>query len=266
MSDLAKYEQYRKEALARGAIEIGAPDSPSSGFDEEPLFTDLDPELEKRVSEAEDRAKNAKISEAIQEATAEARSENIDAGRKYRFRFQDDYDETKWTKGTVLWMGDFLCKLQTIRPDFFFAEYSYMGLRGLGCVVNGQPEYTGTACHEGQMPEWSLLKIDARGLPVRERYRGWRTVLLNLIKRGYITVEQSNSAFGEPIGPRAKPWLRGLYEIRNNRCGECRQQFCNCSDRWDYLRSDNHAYDVPPDVLAGRRQLVDTEPCRIIVP
>lgn len=265
MSDREKYEQYRKEALARGAYEID-PLAPSQGFDDEPMFADLGPELEKQVAEAEDRAHNAKVNQALKEATEAAQSENIDASRKYRFLHQSDYEETSWEKGRVLWLGKFLCELQRIRPDAFYAETSYMGLRGLGFVQNGQPVYSGVAVANGNMPEFELLRVDQHGMPKNSKYRGWRTVLLACIKGGFITEAQCDEVFGKPIGDRSRPWYRELFIIRNNRCPECEKQVCICIDHWDYLRSDNHAYDVPPDVQAGRRQIVEPEPSRIYVP
>lgn len=265
MNDKERYEIYKQEALARGAIEID-PNAPSQGFDDEPMFADLPPELEKQVAEAEDRAKNAKIPEIVQELTEEARAENIDAGRKYRFLHQSDFDETMWEKGRVLWIGKFLCDLQRIRPDAFYAETSYRGLRGLGFVQNGVPVYSGTSYPNGNAPEWSLLRVDSRGLPTTEKYRGWRTVLLACIKGGFITEQQCNEVFGKPLGARSRPWYRELYKIRNERCPECQNQICVCLDHYDYLRADNYAYDTPPDVLEGRRQIVEPEPSRIFIP
>ena len=265
MNDRERYEQYRKEALARGAIEID-PLAPSQGFNDEPMFADLDPELENQVAEAEDRARNAKVPEALRELTEQAKTENIDASRKYRFLHQSDYDESTWQKGRVLWIGKFLCELQKIRPDAFYAETSFMGLRGLGFIQNGVPVYSGTAVANGNMPEWSLLRVDSRGLPIKEKYRGWRTVLLACIKGGFITESQCDEVFGKPIGDRSRPWYRELYKIRNNRCPECQKNACICIDHYDYLRSDNYAYDVPPEIQAGRRQLVEPEPSRIYVP
>lgn len=265
MNDRERYEQYRKEALARGAIEID-PLAPSQGFDDEPMFSDLSPELEKQVAEAEDKAKSAKPSEIIQELTEQARSENIDSSRKYRFLHQSDYDESSWHKGRVLWLGKFLCELQKIRPDAFYAENSYMGLRGLGFIQNGNPIYSGVSVANGNMPEWELLRVDDRGMPKSSKYRGWRTVLLACIKGEFITEDQCDEVFGKPIGDRSRPWYRELFIIRNSRCPECEKQVCICTDHWDYLRADNHAYDVPPDVQAGRRQIVEPEPSRIYVP
>ena len=274
-------EDLLKEAKARGAV-IVDDSQPGSGFTDD-LADDVacvsgragtpeqqmrydDPaveEMEKRAREAADYMAHHCPTE-IDEATKQAREDNMNAVRKYRFTHQEDYVD--WVPGRILWLGDFLSMLQQIRPDAFYAEYAIQGRRGIGFIINGKPEYSGVSIGNGNCPEWSQLRVDARGLPLSEKYRGWRTVLLALIKRDIITVEQCDAVFGKPTGPRSRPWYRTLFSIRNGRCPECGHKICDCSDGWDYLRSDAYAYEVPADVAKGNRQVVDTSEHRIWMP
>lgn len=48
------------------------------------------------------------------------------------------------------------------------------------------------------LPEWSHVILDSSMLPVRE-IRGWRSVLMSLIKSGAITYTAARKHFGEPI-------------------------------------------------------------------
>ena len=247
-----------KEAIARGAT-IVDDSRPGQGFAEDdthdPRYDDpAVAELEKRAEDAREFLLHHAPSD-VDEETRRLRESNVNAVRRFRLTHQEDYVD--WVPGKILWLGDFLCMLQKIRPDAFYAEYSYLGLRGLGFVVNGKPEYSGVSVANGNMPEWSQLRVDARGLPLSERFRGWRTVLLGLIQRGYITVDQCNAVFGSPGGPRSRPWYRTLYAIRNGRCAECGCEACECPDGWDYLRADNYAYEVPADVTAGKQQIME---------
>jgi hypothetical protein len=167
--------------------------------------------------------------------------------------------------GRILHLGVFLGILQGIRPDAFVAEHQIMGLQGLGFIQGGVPAYSGTSV-QTVMPEFSQLKVDIHGLPVREKFRGWRTVLLACIKAGFITEQQCDQAFGKPLGPRSKPWNRELWSIRNGKCGECRKDVCDCADKYDMLRADNYQYDIPDQVKAGRQQqIVPPSECRIYV-
>lgn len=213
------------------------------------------------VVDAQKRAEDAKIVSEVHEETLRLREESTNAVRKFRFNHQQDYLE--WVPGRILKIGQFLGMLQTIRPDAFVAERQFLGLRGLGFVQGGTPVYSGTSVQD-VMPEWSQLKVDIHGLPIREKYRGWRTVLLQCIKKDFLTSAQCDEVFRAPLGPRSKPWFRSLWEIRNGKCGECRKQFCDCMDRYDFLRADNYQYALPEDVIAGKQQKL--EESRIYVP
>lgn len=255
----------KEELEARGAIAV---DDPGwiRGFDDEPMFNDLDPKLDKEVEEVADRAKNARSHPAVIEAFQEAKEGNVNAVRKFRFNHQQDFVEEAWVPGRIMWLGEFLCELQKIRPDAFYAETSYRGLRGLGFVDKGVPVYSGASMPNGNAPEWSLLREDAHGVPTSEKYRGWRTVLLCCIKRKFISEQECYRVFGRPEGSRAKPWYRDIFAIKNGYCMDCGQVSCECKNKWDWLRADNYAYEVPEDVIRGRRQITDPTPSRIYVP
>jgi hypothetical protein len=270
-----------KEAKARGAFIVDDA-APTQGFKEDDAnvacigddYVKYDYQLrydDQAVLDMEKRAKDASahIPEEIVEATVAAQEENADAVRVYRMRFQQDFKN--WDKGRVIWIGDFLGMLQTIRPDAFLAETSFMGLRGIGFVgahdvkqedgtskIEEGAYYSGVSYMNGNAPEWTKVAIDAHQLPTHEVYRGWRAVLLALIKKGIISEKQCDEVFGKPsAGPRSKGWHRGLWEVRNGKCGECRKETCDCADRFDFLRSDNYAYPIPEGIAKGQRQQVE---------
>lgn len=45
-------------------------------------------------------------------------------------------------------------------------------------------------------PEWSLLHFNEFDVPITEKYRGWRTAMLQLIEADVLTEEEVNRAFG----------------------------------------------------------------------
>ena len=68
------------------------------------------------------------------------------------------------------------------------------------------------------MYEWSILRLDNRGLPNGEAYRGYRTVEVQLVEKGIITEAQANRIFGRPVdGPVSKKFRHTLYWLRNRR-------------------------------------------------
>ena len=70
---------------------------------------------------------------------------------------------------------------------------------------------------DGILQEFSSVEFNKWMQPIKE-IRGWRTVVLRVIKFGLLTEEQARKEFGEPSNPSAaKFWNRQLYNLRNNR-------------------------------------------------
>jgi hypothetical protein len=57
-------------------------------------------------------------------------------------------------------------------------------------------------------PEWSLMYFDALDVPIRERYRGWRTALLALITHDVLSEEEVDRAFGPVVENEASELYR----------------------------------------------------------
>ncbi len=65
------------------------------------------------------------------------------------------------------------------------------------------------------LPEFSHVLLDTSNLPTRE-VRGWRSVLLSLIKNHTITVEGAIQQFGDPsMDQRSGRWAEQIWEFRN---------------------------------------------------
>lgn len=65
------------------------------------------------------------------------------------------------------------------------------------------------------LPEYSHVRTNERNLPTRE-YRGWRSVLLSLLKANAITIECANRHFGAATGQRSWSWNQQIQEMRVN--------------------------------------------------
>jgi hypothetical protein len=69
-------------------------------------------------------------------------------------------------------------------------------------------------------PEWSIMRFDKYNVPTNERYRGWRTTLLELMKKQVLTEEEAHRAFGAPIdNPASALYREELFKIRSYRYG-----------------------------------------------
>lgn len=68
------------------------------------------------------------------------------------------------------------------------------------------------------MYEWSVLRLDKRGLASGESYRGWRTVEVQLIEKGIISEARAHEIFGHPVdGEVSRRFRRSLFWFRNRR-------------------------------------------------
>ena len=81
-------------------------------------------------------------------------------------------------------------------------------------VQTPNPRYV-TWVPMGPMPEHSVLRFDAHGLPTTEKYRGWRTVLIELIRQGYLSEAECNRVFGLPRAQIAVKWNEVLQSMRS---------------------------------------------------
>jgi hypothetical protein len=68
------------------------------------------------------------------------------------------------------------------------------------------------------MYEWSVVNVNAHGVADGEAYRGWRTVLMELIKKEILTETEAHAIFGTPnVSARSSVYFKSLWELRNKR-------------------------------------------------
>jgi hypothetical protein len=66
------------------------------------------------------------------------------------------------------------------------------------------------------MYEWSLLRLDHHDLPAGERFRGWRTVLSQIIAKKILTEKKCHQIFGKPTESiNGRRYRETLYNYRN---------------------------------------------------
>lgn len=66
------------------------------------------------------------------------------------------------------------------------------------------------------MYEWSVLKLDRHNIPVGEDYRGWRTVLSQMIIKDMISEQRAHEIFGKPVINRiSRVYRRTLWQKRH---------------------------------------------------
>lgn len=70
-----------------------------------------------------------------------------------------------------------------------------------------------TGCGKEPLPEYSGMLVDERGRPHRE-IRGWRSILIALVKNKAITYQQAEAEFGPAMGQRSWRYEEQLQSHR----------------------------------------------------
>ena len=153
----------------------------------------------------------------------------------YRLEEQETLRDHKARMIRTIGTGDFIKKLRDNGVHCFTYQApptpetpkEMLNTVGLWCEVPTQKaighEYQG---HKHQyicyldiptMYEWSVLRLDSHDLPIGEAFRGWRTVLSQLILKKVLTETKAHEIFGQPNGATSRIYRRTLYNLRNGR-------------------------------------------------
>lgn len=150
---------------------------------------------------------------------------NSDAVRAQRWENQEEYKNSAARIGKAIHHSDFIRVIKHLVPDLYITDGRVEGdLAVFRVYGRPQPQLNGRTfeylfyCPTGVLPEFSIYEFDeVRDIPVRELKRGWRTVLLRLIKSGLVSEETVNKVFGRAEGPAATIYNQKLQAFRNNK-------------------------------------------------
>jgi hypothetical protein len=156
------------------------------------------------------------------ELLCEQKEKSTEFVKDYRWYKQDELRDSPERVGRIMHCLEFLDLLNKIRPAYLSANIR-KGLSGLAVYhpteIDGKEVEWQYVCgvQVGYMHEYSSMHFDSHGLPLNEKWRGWRTVLLRLIQLGHITEEQALKVFGEPTEAGARRYKEQLYYWRNRK-------------------------------------------------
>lgn len=118
--------------------------------------------------------------------------------------------------GRVMHSNEFLARLKKILPNVVVGPGAVNDDLSIYRVFGEQVDFV-CYTNQGYLPEFSIVEFNKDKQPIHER-RGWRTVLLRIIKFGLLTEKQVEKEFGRPSSPQeARFWERQLYWLRNDR-------------------------------------------------
>jgi hypothetical protein len=158
-----------------------------------------------RAMVREQQAKDREVSEMMAES--------------YKMPDQEILTDAKARLVNIIHGRAFIEKLRSNGVKCFTIDNGMPGTVGLWAAKPGTDEVAYICFMQvPYAPEWSVLRVDRHGVPWGEDYRGWRTVLVQLILKGILTEDEAHRIFGKPSLNRiSRVYRRTLYEFRNHK-------------------------------------------------
>jgi hypothetical protein len=147
-----------------------------------------------------------------EEGVAKFREENNAMLESRKLTKQAELEDEERSAGPRLAYQEITRRIHQCNPQLIVKDGTPGNVALYAMVVNeeGQREmqYVGGMPKE-PLPEYSHVIVDERGLPKRE-FRGWRSVLIGLVKNRVLTYQDTVRQFGEALGQRSWRWHQAL--------------------------------------------------------
>jgi hypothetical protein len=154
----------------------------------------------------------------VKESFQAMKEESDEQVEQYKMCRQDILTNAPARKVNAIDTREFIAKLRRSGVRCFTVDNRMLGTVGLWAIRPNSNEIQ-YVCFL-QIPwqyEWSLLRLDRHGLPAGEDFRGWRTVLAQLIVKGIMTEKKAHEVFGKPTDSEVSLLYREtLFHIRNH--------------------------------------------------
>jgi len=154
----------------------------------------------------------------VKESFAAEKEISDEMAEQYQIEDQADLTNEVARKVNPMSADEFIAKLRKNGIKCFTVYNGLKGTVGLWCLPPKQVARARYVCYM-QIPamyEWSVLRVDRHNIPSGEKFRGWRTVLMELIKKEILTEYQAHKIFGHPSNNKTfRRYHRSLWELRN---------------------------------------------------
>ena len=152
-----------------------------------------------------------------EETLARMREENYNSVSEFRFLDPSEYADLGPRIGQIYSYDEFISKLRKIGITCFYREMGHPQKLALWVQKNSltEPQVAGWI-QRPFMIEYEVVDFDDKGLPKGSKYRGWRSILLQMRMKEMITEAQINKHFGQASGPASARYLSTMQSLRNN--------------------------------------------------
>ncbi len=190
-------------------------DAPWETYDDE--FGGDDPALLAAMAEYAERVSDAAPSTQTKEELCRLKEAAAEQTKEYQWVTPEEYAREGDRIGRIMHNVVFIHLLRKAEVKCWYRDHPQAGKITLVVQRGELPAEVGCWCQAGFAPELSVMRFDEHGVPTAEKYRGWRTCLLQLILKGIISQKKAEEVFGKaPITPAFHRYNATLQAFRNN--------------------------------------------------
>ena len=181
-------------------------------------FADTEsPEMLAAMADYASHVSDAEATNQTKEELARLKEGANDQAREYQWVTPEEYASEGDRIGRIMHNVVFINLLRKAGVKCWYRDHPQAGKITLIVQRRDLPAEVGCWCQAGFAPELSIMRFDSHGVPLAEKYRGWRTSLLQLILKGVISQKDAEKAFGKtPVTPAFHRYNATLQSFRNN--------------------------------------------------
>lgn len=188
-------------------------DAPWETYSPEESF---DPALQAAIDEYASRVSDAKPTNQTHEEYCRLKEAADNQAEEYRWVRPEDYQNEGARIGRIMHSSVFIKKLRDAGVKCWYRPHPQPGKVTLVIQREALTAEVGCWVQNGFAPELSIMRFDDHGVPTTEKYRGWRTCLLQLILKSAITEQKAVEVFGKsPVTPEFDRYNGTLRCFRN---------------------------------------------------
>lgn len=189
-------EMTQEQILATQGTRLNQEDAPWETYSRQ-LEND-DPALLEAIAEYAGRVSDAEASSETKEAYAERKEYNDHTAQEYQWVSPEEYADAGARIGRVMHSSTFINLLRKAGVKCWYRQHPQAGKVTLVVQRGDMAAEVGCWVQAGFMPELGVMRFDDHGIPTTEKFRGWRTCLLQLILKSVITEKKAEEIFGAP--------------------------------------------------------------------
>jgi hypothetical protein len=192
-------QELTKEQIAASQGTRKSEKAPWETYNEE-MDIKMPPELEAAVMDYAQNYHEESNNSQNKEELARQQELNAASAGEYQFVKPDEYNDVDQRMGHILSSAEFIRILRNkVKLVCFYRDHPQSDK--LTLLVQRTPTAElEVACwvQRGWMPELSIMDFDDHGIPLAEKFRGWRTCCMQMVLKDMLNEEQINKHLGAP--------------------------------------------------------------------